>query len=103
MPSQPVQAATHINYGLARGINGSADIRGYGVVRPLDLRRFTKIVVGKTQTQSRNTQQIENAAQSIVALGIGVPLWKHDHGATSRCWKPPGMNRVVLRMRSGNR
>ncbi len=46
---QPVQAAAHVNHGLARRIYGSTNICGHRIIRALDLWRLAQIVVGETE------------------------------------------------------
>ena len=95
---KPVEASANVADRLPPGVDGAAHVRRNRVVGALQLGWFANVMIRHGHAQGRDAAQVKDAAQSIVAEGVGIPLRQHDHGAAATGGKPARVHEVVFRV-----
>src|SRR5579872_4622265 len=95
---EPVEAATDIDDALTNRVESAADVGGDRIVGTLDLRGHANVVIRHAHAEDRDAHQIENAAETNVRKGVGIPVRKQYDRAPSWSRKPTGVHDVVFRI-----
>ena len=79
---KPAHRRARIENSLAHRLNRAPDVRADQMIGAFQFRRPALFVIGQRQTQSRNADEVEDAAGLNVAFRLSIPLRQdNDRGA----------------------